>query len=475
MTISKRPVFALMLAGLLLAGSAHADVQIQIINNNAPGVGFNDPTPAAPVGGNSGTTLGQQRLIAFTHVAGIWGQSLNSTVPVRVLASFEDLPCNATGAVLGAAGTMQIFSNFPNAPRQLTWYPGALASKLAGADQTAPTDAHIVAFFNARLGLAADCLPGAPFYLGLDNRHGDLIDFPTVLLHELGHGLGFQTFTDGSTGKRPYLDLPSAWDYYLTDNRSNKTWADMSDAERLASATSPASLVWNGPHTNQDVPTVLSGISQLAIGGAAAGAAAGTYAVGDASFGAPVSNPALAGQLMPVVDQPDGSGLACTPLSPANAIAVRGNIALVDRGACAFVVKAMNVQNAGARGMLVVRNVPGDATDMGGTDPNVLIPSLMVSQTDGARIRSSLSHRSRTVSGVIASFGINPASYAGTDSAGRIVMYAPAVFSAGSSVSHFGTLARRNQLMEPFINGDLLHTPAPPYDLTLDLLKDIGW
>src|SRR5690242_19174650 len=41
---------------------ARAAATIVIVNLNAPGEGFNDPTPAAPVGGNTGTTLGQQRL-----------------------------------------------------------------------------------------------------------------------------------------------------------------------------------------------------------------------------------------------------------------------------------------------------------------------------------------------------------------------------------------------------------------------------
>jgi len=38
---------------------------IAIVNGDPAGVGFNDPTSAAPVGGNLGTTLGQQRMIAF--------------------------------------------------------------------------------------------------------------------------------------------------------------------------------------------------------------------------------------------------------------------------------------------------------------------------------------------------------------------------------------------------------------------------
>ena len=45
----------------------------------------------------------------------------------------------------------------------------------------------------------------------------------------------------------------------------------------------------------------------------------------------------------------------------------------------------------------------------------------------------------------------------------------------GSSVSHYSTAAKPNQLMEPAINGDLSHDVAPPRDLTLPLLHDIGW
>jgi len=64
---------------------------IVILNANAAGVGFNDPTPAAPVGGNPGTTRGQQRLNAFQAAANIWGATLNSTVTIVVQATLEPL------------------------------------------------------------------------------------------------------------------------------------------------------------------------------------------------------------------------------------------------------------------------------------------------------------------------------------------------------------------------------------------------
>ncbi|MDQ2989428.1 MAG: peptidase, partial [Pseudomonadota bacterium] len=78
---------------------AQAAATIVFINRNDAGVGFNDPAVVAPVGGNAGTTLGQQRLIAFQHAADIWGATLTSSVTIRVGASFEPLSCTADSAV----------------------------------------------------------------------------------------------------------------------------------------------------------------------------------------------------------------------------------------------------------------------------------------------------------------------------------------------------------------------------------------
>ena len=456
------------------AAPAQAAATIVIVNQNDAGVGFNDPTPAVPVGGNTGTTLGQQRLNAFRRAADIWGGTLTSTVPIRIGASFVPLACTATSAVLGSAGANEIWSDFPNAPRTSTWYPSALASKLAGEDISTPGSPHILARFNSRLGLAPDCLPGSGFYLGLDNNFGDQIDLVTVLLHEFAHGLGFQTFTDDETGAE-IQGIPSIWDYYLLNNRTGKLWVEMTDAERAASAVTWRGLSWNGPVVTAAVPRVLDPISNLGVSGAAAGTAAGNYAVGDASFGPPLSNPPVAGQLMPVVDQPAGTGLACDPLNALNSLAVRGNVALVDRGTCDFVTKARNVQAAGALGMVVADNQPGDVAGMSGSDPAIAIPSVRVTQASGAALKASLQRRSRTQSGVVASLGLNPNQLAGTDPQGRILLYTPSTYSPGSTVSHYTTEAKPNQLMEPAINDDLSHEVVPPRDLTYPLLQDIGW
>jgi hypothetical protein len=54
-----------------LASSSFAAATITIINIDGPGEGFNDATAAAPVGGNPGVTIGQQRLLCFQQAASI--------------------------------------------------------------------------------------------------------------------------------------------------------------------------------------------------------------------------------------------------------------------------------------------------------------------------------------------------------------------------------------------------------------------
>lgn len=478
MNIPERGAIAQLLAALALmlaaVGGAQAAAKIVIVNGNAPGVGFNDLAPAQPIGGNTGRTLGAQRLIAFQHAADIWGSTINSSVTIRIAASFEPLPCNETGAVLGAAGANEIFTDFPNAPKPGTWYPSALASKLAGTDVASPGEAHIRARFNSRLGLFPDCLPDLPFYLGVDNQHGERIDLVAVLLHEIAHGLGFQSFTDEETGEQ-FDNLPSIWDFFLVDSRNDKLWVNMTNDERRQSAISGPFLAWNGPRVTAAVPKVLRPESILDISGPAAGSAAGNYEVGDALFGPELNEDAVTGELMPVVDQPQGTGWACTPLSAQNALAVRGNIALVDRGACAFVIKARIVQEAGARAMVVAENAPGPVTPLRGEDDEVKIPAVRISYEAGQALKQVLARRSRTRSGVIASLGVDPSRLAGTDRKKRIRMHSPVEYQPGSSVSHYTVDTRPNQLMEPAINQDLPHEVKPPRDLTYPLLQDIGW
>ncbi|MFN9141307.1 MAG: hypothetical protein ACK5V8_09570, partial [Betaproteobacteria bacterium] len=130
--------------------------------------------------------------------------------------------------------------------------PAALANKLAGTDLD-PTSSDIRASFNSNVGQPG-CLDssGTPanFYLGLDDNPpaGSIYLLP-VVLHELGHGLGFQSLTSGSTGERigeGAQRFASVWEQYMLDLSTNKLWLDMTDAERQAAAIRPRSLAWIG-------------------------------------------------------------------------------------------------------------------------------------------------------------------------------------------------------------------------------------
>lgn len=480
---------AVVAASLGVVGQAHAAVLIVINNINAAGVGFNDPTPVAAIlpnpsipgnPGNPGTTVGAQRLFAFTYAANIWGTTLTSSVPIIINAQFTPLSCTATGGVLGSAGATQVFRDFANvapspAPRPSTWYSFALANKIAGADLAggAPSAPQINSNFNSNLGTPG-CLEASGWYYGTDGNEGTLIDFVSVLLHEMGHGLGFQTFTSGSTGA-VLSGFPSIWDHFLFSVAAGKNWVDATAAERVASALSVNGLIWTGAAVTAAVPNVLRrGSAAVTISGVAAGAAAGLYLAGDSSLGPPVLGPSITGQVMPVSEQGAGTGSGCSPFNAANTLAVNGRIALIDRGVCGFAVKAKNAQNAGAIGVVIANNQAGVLAPAGG-DSTVTIPVLGITQAQGNTIKSAFTTRSRARSGVQGTFGVSGTQYTGADPLGRMQMFAPNPFQGGSSVSHFDSFAFRNQLMEPAINADLTQSVVPPFDMTLPLFTDIGW
>lgn len=467
----RRSLCALALGGLTtLAQSA----VVQVVNANEAGVGFNDPTPVAPVGGNTGTTLGQQRLIAFQHAAGIWARTLKSNVPISVLATFEPLTCTETGAVLGAAGAISVWSDFPGAEKPGTWYPSALANKLARQDidpgpYTDGSENDIVAFFNSELGKPG-CLTGVSYYLGLDGQvPAGQLDLISTLLHELGHGLGFQTFTRNGV---QLAGQPSIWDHYMVDLSARRTWVQMTEAERSASSIAPRNLAWAGETVRSRAEHVLErGTPELVLHGHSRHHhGERSLMVGTASFGPPLGRRPVVQAMGQVVDQADGTGWACSPLSAANIARVAGKIAIVDRGGCAFTVKAANVQSAGAVAMVVVNNVAGGPPpDLGGSDPTIVIPAVRVMQEDGVLLKKLAG------SNAVASLGLDMERLRGAAKGNRVLLYSPNPYAPGSSLSHWDTSAVRNLLMEPFENPGQPHAVRAPLDLTYELLKDIGW
>jgi len=114
--------------------------------------------------------------------------------------------------------------------------------------------------------------------------------------------------------------------------------------------------------------------------------AAGTYEATGAEFGPAPDDTGIAGDVVLVNDGSANPTQGCNSLIGFPA----GAIALVDRGTCTFVAKVNNAQAAGAVAVIVANNVPGAPITMGGTDPGIVIPSVMVSLADGNTIRAGL-------------------------------------------------------------------------------------
>lgn len=452
-------IFVFAVVGLSAQNAFAGPAQIIIVNINAPGVGFNDPTPAAPVGGNSGTTLGQQRLIAFQRAADLWGQRLDSSVPIRIRAQFTALGAG----VLGSAGPVSVVRDFPNAPLPGTWYHVALANKLAGVDLIPASD-DINANFSTNFN----------FYLGLDNNHGAQPDLVTVLLHEFAHGLGFSQLASLTNGSL-FNGFPDHYNTKLFDLTLGLHWPQMTNAQRLASATNFGRVVWNGNFVTAGVPNVLSlGSPQVFVTNPAA--IAGVYQFGNAAFGPTIGNPNVSADIVAAVDVIEAGGTStdgCSPFS--NAGAVAGKIALIERGLCGFAQKARNATDAGAAAVIIYNNAanvnaapPGMADD-GINGAFVTIPTVSVRRADGLAIVAQLGGT------VTANIGVDLTIRAGADQLNRARVYAPFPVVSGSSISHYDTVASRNLLMEPAINNDLTHKVKAPDDLTFELLRDVGW
>jgi hypothetical protein len=484
---------SLIAAACALTGLAVQAATINITSRDPAGVGFNDPTPAAPVGGNTGTTLGEQRLNVYRYVAGIWEQAIQSDVTITVNAAWEALTCTATSAVLGSASAWNIWRDFPGGVPG-TWYPQALANKLSHVNLSAgqPDDGSgfgnvdIKTQFNVNLGNPG-CLDGTPFYLGLDGNAAGKVNFVETLLHELGHGLGFSVLTvQTSTGFRLNAagqafvatgGLPSIWETFMYDNTAQKTWLNMTSLERKNSAINPLGLAWNGPNVLSGAPMLAHVPIVKTVSPAPGGSRLLDYAA--SSFGPAIVNPGALGALAVVATQAGELGPGCSPFNAANAAAVAGKVALVSRGGCTFVIKVKNAQNAGAIGVLLPNNVAG-MQPPGGADATITIPSAGILQTDGdalkAAVAAAVPYGPRGKAGsVTATWSSDPARIAGADAAGRPLLYTPSALASGSSVSHWDVTAFPNLLMEPNINPDLGTRLVAPKDLTLPLLKDVGW
>lgn len=277
----KLPVLLVGLVALgMTLGAQAASIVIQV--SDGPGEGFNDPTPFTPMGGNNAQTIGQARLNVFNEAARLWGLLINSPVTIVVEASFDPLTCSAGTGVLGSAGPTWIFHDFSGAPLPRVFYPAALADALHGGNITGTSNGttygvtDISAQFNSAINGDPTCLGGSHFYYGFDHQlsahaaQGPFVaDLLGVVLHELGHGLGFVSIVDqngAGVSDSSGTALLSAYDQFVYDENSAQFWPQLSAVQRAQSeigsgAGGNTRLVWNGVHVNAHLGRQTNGVT----------------------------------------------------------------------------------------------------------------------------------------------------------------------------------------------------------------------
>jgi len=434
-----------------------------IQNDDDPNEGFNDPLPPTnpnQKGNNPGTTLGEMRLNVFQAAADVWGEILNSNVTITVGANFAELFCSASSATVGSAGATSSWANFIGVEPD-TAYPIALAESLKDSNMNGPM-VEITASFNSLLDSDPNCLGGGGFYYGLDDNAppGTSPLYP-VVLHELAHGLGFVSLTDvGSGGSGAFIGVggyPDTFSRRLLDLDNGKSWDEMNNSERLASALNEPELVWEGPQVTADRGEHLGFAPQLVIN--APGGIAGTF---EAVLGEEPDALIPPGGVTAGVIDGDTFGDSCSQINEAS---FSGKIILFNKSdSCGAAVPAFYSDFQGAAGVIIAATTATGLPDVSGliNNQDVNIPYIGVEKSVADNLRANLGSANVT---------INTSSNFNGENDGKVKMYAPAIFAPGSSVSHWSKTASPNLLMEPVL-GDLDFADV---DLTAAAFRDIGW
>ena len=249
--------------GLLILSSL-SYAEIIIVNSDYPGEGLNSSTVVEPIGGNTGTTLGEQRLKVFERAAEILSESLNILAPVKVGVQFNPLECQSNYALFGFAGPQAI--EYVLETQSAT--PHALFNQLSGNDAD-PSSIEITARFNSNIDNNDNCLENTNWYYGFDAPSDNDVSLLTVVLHEVAHGMGFLSFipSDGGMGawwNDGYNNLTELFDPFsrqLMNAETGEFLINQNETDRENTLISVDNLVWNGDYVNSKANNYSQGVN----------------------------------------------------------------------------------------------------------------------------------------------------------------------------------------------------------------------
>ena len=205
-------IFLAFLLGLFLPNLIYAGVTIY---DDSDDKFFTDASSAAPVDGNHGATIGEQRIIATFFVEKFIESIFDASVDVSIGIQYEEV----SGSLLASATPSFFYGkdSIPNLPLNYFHYPVSLAKQYHGSS------------FNAQeFDIEVSIGNNPAFYYGYSTPPLGKVSYIGLLIHEIIHGLGFfdniSTYFGGQVP--PYLpsiglpSTPTIFDAFLIDKSS---------------------------------------------------------------------------------------------------------------------------------------------------------------------------------------------------------------------------------------------------------------